>query len=136
MEYPLILQMLVLLSSHCIGDFSLQTEFLSEYKSVNNIVLAIHCVIYTTAIMVGFIVCANIENVNIHYVIKYSYMIFIFISHFIIDYLKCKLIEGLEENYELSDCEKDIADTNIFYIDQILHLIVIGIILTLFKLSF
>ena len=33
--------------AHCIADFSLQSDFIAEYKSKDLWVLVVHCIIYT-----------------------------------------------------------------------------------------
>ena len=129
MGYPLTMQVLVMIAMHCIADFSMQNDFLAKYKSINNVVLGIHCIIYTAFIIAGLMICCLIRHTSIYNATSLVFIAVTFVSHFFIDYLKCRFREALEDNYELLESEKDTADTNMFYIDQMLHLVVIVILL-------
>lgn len=65
-----------LILCHLIGDYFLQNDFIANTKGKNLYHLFIHCVLYSLPFYILF---------------NYDYrLIFIFISHFIIDLLKSK----------------------------------------------
>src|SRR5574344_1639132 len=120
----MITDFFILFVGHCIGDYPLQGEFLSKYKSKNNFILAIHCALYTMSILVALLFTNSSGDI-------YNYRTWvigiIFISHFIIDKWKCIKITELETQ----TISKDIKDKSLlkyYYIDQVLHIIINTII--------
>lgn len=74
MQY--IYQFFMLFCLHSLGDYVLQTDFLAKTKSTNMYHLVVHCALYVLpfAMMFGM---------------DYRILL-LFVSHFIIDILKCK----------------------------------------------
>jgi hypothetical protein len=75
--------------------------------------------------------CCIIQHYNIYLALELKFFFIIFITHFAVDYMKCMFLEYLENDYEMPNTEKDIADTNLFYIDQLIHIFVLAVVFVL-----
>ena len=71
-----------LLFAHFIGDWSLQTSFMSKYKSKHWFILFAHCMVYTGVIAIALQYLGILEPWK---------LAFIFIGHYVMDYTKGKL---------------------------------------------
>ena len=105
---PLIL---IMLSSHMLGDFYFQSEKLAENKEKSYSCLFRHSVFYACAIIVPLLLIRE-ETILI-------YAIGLALSHLLIDYIKSKLSDKISE-------------TALFLSDQAIHILAILITVTLF----
>ena len=115
----MFLAIFVLLVMHCIGDYSMQGKFLATEKKNSHIYMTIHCIIYTGLCAFGLFIAGMMLEINFTYFDFDCAIIAIFLSHFIIDTIKCRFND--ERRY-------------MFYciIDQILHLsILFGVMFVL-----
>ena len=69
---------IILLTLHFISDFFLQSDKMALNKSKNAWVLLLHCIIYSI-IFIGF---------------GWKFVILVFVSHFIIDFVSSKVSAG------------------------------------------
>lgn len=98
----------LILLGHIIGDFYVQTDKIAEKKQNSKKYMLIHCLIYTIVMGICFyILCRKIVVVLI-------ISSFVFLSHLIIDLLKCK-------------CDKKTAKYQyiVFLADQAIHMMVL-----------
>lgn len=101
---------LLLFFCNLVLDYSLQSEFLIEYKQKNNYVLFVHCAIWGIGLALVLI------PFNLF---AYWKLIMLIIGHFIIDYWKCRRI------YK----KQNLTDYQSYYIDQFLHTIQVALLL-------
>lgn len=113
-----LLDLFILFAAHCIGDYPLQSEFLSKFKSSNLYILICHCAIYTLIIMIAFY-CISINSTYLNYDGRIIADV-VFITHILIDKAKCIYRSCLQES-ELNT-KKDIYG---FYVDQGAHMIIL-----------
>lgn len=112
--------------AHCIADFSLQSDFIAEYKSKDLWVLVVHCIIYTGFIMLAVLIMDPIINSS---TLLFCVGVPIFLSHFIIDSWKVKSRLSLNLNDETDrNIEAFREDKRLFHIDQILHLVILVVL--------
>ncbi|MFD2254365.1 DUF3307 domain-containing protein [Lactococcus formosensis subsp. bovis] len=77
--------LLILLLSHYIGDYALQTEYLAANKGKDNYILVSHVSVWT------FVVSATALLLNMK--ITFILIVFLlFVPHFIMDYIKARNI--------------------------------------------
>lgn len=91
-------------------DYPFQNFFLAEWKQKNNYALFVHCFIWAMGIAIG------LEFLGLF---AWWKLIMLFTGHLLMDGWKCR---GYYKKMKLSD-------TSSFYIDQIFHLIQIGLCL-------
>ena len=123
----------ILASAHCIGDYPMQSEFLSKYKSKNCFVLVVHCVIYTAFICIGFSLALYLYNRSLTNEALMVLFYYILITHVVIDTVKClfrnylyKKNEDGTEYVNVKDKKKrEEADVWGYYIDQVAHFVVL-----------
>jgi len=129
-----IFSCLLVFAGHCFGDFVFQTAWITNHKSTNKMVLAVHSVVYTVTVLFFFFV------VDINYYLRFNYEvigILLFSSHAMIDYVKCKLRDDIaykcknEKEPSLDKLHK--RENELFYQDQALHLIILGICFAAFR---
>jgi len=102
--------LLGLITAHVFGDYAFQTAYIAEDKKRNFYHLLVHCWIYTACFG---ILLAVLNKFN------FGIVSFIFVSHVIVDYLKCKI-------------ENKIG-SKAYVLDQVLHYLVISIVFVLIK---
>jgi len=98
--------MIWLIFAHFIGDWGLQSEWLALNKGKHWLVMLAHCMIWTGC------VCIALEYWN---VFAYWKVVFLFLTHFVIDTWKCRVYA------EKPFCQQ--PDACHLYIDQVLHFI-------------
>lgn len=103
MEFIIIL--LGLITAHMFGDYVFQSQYIADSKKKDVYHLTVHCWIYTACF---WCVLALLNKLSIEIIL------FIFISHMFIDYLKCKF------GHKIGD--------KAYALDQILHYIIICIV--------
>ena len=108
----IILLFIFLLFAHYIADFALQSAFLAENKYKSHHIMFAHCMIYTGVLSIVLLLFD---------VLTLALIGFILLSHFIIDTLK-----GLDIKAGLISIEA------LFHIDQVLHIVIIGVIVLTF----
>lgn len=91
-------------------DYPFQNFFLAEWKQKNNYALFVHCFIWAIGISIG------LEHYNLF---AWWKVIMLFIGHYAMDYWKCRLV------YK----KMNLSDEMSFYIDQVFHLLQIGVCL-------
>lgn len=101
---------LILMVVNYILDFPFQGFFLAEYKSKNWYVMFVHCMIWA-----GGLACV----LMFLGLFAWWKFIMLFIGHVLIDTWKCK---GYYKQLNLTDWQS-------LYVDQILHLLQIGLCL-------
>ena len=97
-------RILILIFAHLIGDYVFQSNFIANFKSKNNFILFVHSGLWTGSICVGLFLIG-----------RYSLwkVAFLLIGHFVIDYWKG---------------HKYLSSYSDLYIDQIIHMIQLGIV--------
>ena len=102
-------------------DFSLQSQFMSEYKSKSDYVLFVHCAIWGLGIWFALIPFG---------LFAWWKLIMLVGGHFIIDRWKCRGHYKLWPKVKKQDPFGDgyikvslISDMGSFYIDQFLHIV-------------
>ncbi len=107
----------LLLIAHLIGDFSLQPVKLVEKKknSINGLIM--HTLVYTLIVTLVLLLFGNIWEIIF-------WSIFIFISHFVIDYVRVKVTKK---------CNNNTFSFWSFVVDQVIHIILIVIISLVIK---
>ena len=120
--FDILMYHFILLSCHCLGDFPLQGEFLSEWKDKNFYCLLVHCMIYSFVMYLGcaYVMVHSGKMKTIDSESSCTIFLTFLISHVIIDFCKCTARNLLAE--EEKDGPKDIG---MFHIDQMLHIAVI-----------
>lgn len=121
----------VMFGFHSLADYPLQGEFLARYKSENFFVLLCHCSIYALVVTLGFYILQNITKWTTDSSYVFIYFI-LFITHVVIDMLKCFYRDELKKEYpdlDDSNSEGHKKDVKGFYYDQIAHLIVIWLLI-------
>jgi len=123
----LIPNFIILAVAHCIADFPLQGNFLSEYKSKNNYILLVHCLIY--AGFVSYVFGWLYRFYNIDYV-----FILLLVSHYIIDKFKCIMrdIISRDSGTKYNEETVEYIEKSSLYIDQAAHYIFIAVAMFLF----
>lgn len=101
----------LLVSAHIFGDYVFQNDYIASTKGKNYYHLFVHCFIYTFCFWCVFFSFNKVEL---------TLLLFVFISHFLIDFLKCKTTT---KNPEKSG--------TYYVIDQVLHYVVILILIYL-----
>ena len=99
--------LLYLVLGHLIADYPLQGDFLGKMKSTNIFLLWTHVIMYS--LVIGLV----LDHFGMYTNDK---LILLIISHFVIDYWKCRIANITNPNAQLT--------TNL-YIDQGLHIIVL-----------
>lgn len=109
----------LILLGHIIGDFYVQTDKIAEKKKNSIKYMLIHCLIYTIVMGIGF------YELSIGIVETLIISSFIFLSHFIIDFIKGK-------------CDKRAVKYEhiIFLIDQVIHIMIFLLIVYIAKQQF
>ena len=104
-----------LLFAHFIGDVFLRTKFIDKYKSKSISVMSFHCFMWS--------VCVSIP-LEIYGLWAIEKFVFLFCFHFVIDFIKAAL-----DSHPEWDCgyRPDISRYKI--VDQILHVIQLGVVL-------
>lgn len=87
--------MIWLVFAHFIGDWGLQTTFVAAYKLERWMIMLVHCMIWTAC------VCVAMEYSGVE--LCYWKIIYLFLGHAIIDYVKGN-------------------NWNLIYMDQFLHI--------------
>ena len=118
----------ILLAAHCIGDYPMQGEFLATYKSKDNVVLLVHCVIYTIFITAGFLLSMFLLDKDITTIGVNNIILITLLTHFSIDKWKCEYRKRLLERTDITENEKNKLDVEGYYIDQALHMVVLAVI--------
>jgi hypothetical protein len=90
---------LLVLFSHLVGDYALQSAFLAEMKGKNDVILAVHCGLWTGAVSIALYVLG---------MLSFEAIAFLFVGHFIVDRWKARQTE---------------IKIGHFYIDQVLHVV-------------
>ena len=121
----------ILLAAHCIGDYPLQGEFLATHKGENNIILLVHCIIYTACVLAGFVIALPLVSSPVNETILLTIMTVILVSHFIIDKHKCEFIKKLDTDYTKNREQKKELLVCSFYEDQMYHIVTICTIMIL-----
>lgn len=105
---------LLLIIAHFLGDFIFQSSTMAYKKRTNFKYMALHCIIYSSFMLLPLILFGPFGNVTIAFLI-------IVISHVMIDYGRNMILD------KLSRSSKDVKtlDFMIFIIDQILHILII-----------
>lgn len=96
--------------AHLLYDFHWQNDFISKGKSKYNFILGVHALTWTMMISIPLLIIGQLTWVI---------LLFLFGTHFLIDYWKCHLPHTDEYFWAI-------------YIDQGLHLITILIVLYYF----
>ena len=134
---------LMLLAFHFVGDFLLQSHYMSVNKSKNNRVLIAPVLVYTTTMLFGIVfLAAAISDIHM---LMYAAVFagWLFISHFITDYYTSRWTSSLwrksqeaakgmvvfnedeaDEMYRMAELEKNNHIHNFFCVigfDQLLH---------------
>lgn len=68
--------LLTLMGFHYLGDYVLQTDYIAKGKNTDDYLLFVHCVLYTLPFVFVFD--------------EWYYLLIIFVTHIIVDKLKCK----------------------------------------------
>ena len=77
---------------HWIADFVLQSDWMANNKSKDNLALVIHCNIYTTVMVFGLIIInAIINQVPLGFMVVGQLTIALFFSHLFTDYFTSRL---------------------------------------------
>ncbi len=101
----------LLVSAHIFGDYVFQNDYIANAKGKDFYHLFVHCLIYTFCF---WCVLTFLNSVN------WGILLFVFISHIIIDFLKCRM------------SAKNSGKSRIYYaVDQLLHYVVIVVIICL-----
>ena len=74
-----------LLFVHYLFDFSLQTQFMSEWKQKSHYVMFVHVVVWTGGI------CLAMKLLDIP--VQRDIVIMLFVVHYLVDWCKCELIK-------------------------------------------
>ena len=118
------MEILILWGFHSLADYPLQGEFVAKYKAEDKLVLFCHCAIYALVCMMGFMFLHHFFSYEYKNSIESIFFVLI-ISHFVIDYAKCRYREFLEKYEDISSKEGHSYDVYGFYADQFLHLVVL-----------
>ena len=110
---------MILLFAGFVLDYPLQDEFLKKYKSQDNLVLLIHCCIWSFGLGIVLLYLGLFEWWKIGMLL---------VGHFLCDYWKCR---GLYKKWPTkgSTGEPVISDWGSYYIDQMFHIIQIALCL-------
>ena len=106
----------------------MQGEFLATYKSKNNLILLIHCIIYTAFIVVGFVLSIFLLDKSLTTIEVNNIILITLLTHFFIDKWKCEYRKKLLERTDITENEKNELDVKGYYIDQALHIVVLAVI--------
>lgn len=104
--------------AHFVGDFALQTSFMSEYKSKLLWVMFAHCFIWTGVVLIPVKLFG--------FPITWQVVSFLFFVRFIIDMGKMWAFDFLE--IILVNDEIDRAKKALFYLDQLCHVVQVVIL--------
>lgn len=108
----------ILLCTHLIGDWLLQTDNQAQNKTKNgfpNVFLIQHCIVYTLVFIPIFLW----QNVSLYFIAL------IFFSHMIIDYRKPVLWFF---KLTCNDSDQEFPQWLVFVKDQVLHVLILAII--------
>ena len=94
-----------LITAHLLGDYVFQSQYIADSKKKDIYHLTVHCWLYTACF---WCVLALVNKLSL------GVILFIFISHMIIDYSKCKFGHKI--------------GAKAYAIDQILHYVVVFIV--------
>lgn len=104
---------LILFFGHILGDYYLQTKNIADEKNEKFNKLIFHCIIY------GFIQFLIIGVLFHNSFVKVT--LFIVLNHFVIDFFKHLLYKGARNTYDR------LNRGYIYIVDQLLHIVCIGI---------
>lgn len=112
--------LLLFLLGHTLGDFYLQTGRMAVNKGKSLKWVLLHCIIYAIGMSVAAL-CASTGRI-------WLYALIAIILHFIIDMVKFAFVRGYTKTKKMTR----ILDRNIFFIDQLLHIVTLVMIAYLF----
>ena len=102
-----------LIFAHALSDWSLQSRFVAEQKANHFIVMFMHCVVWVGCVCIVTTFFDAFEMWHVP---------FLFIGHAICDYGKSKLLP------KITLCQDDKKAWKLVYIDQIIHLLQLGVV--------
>ena len=117
----LFTDLFVLLSAHYIGDYEFNSDYLVNTKGRSYYSLFTHCMLYTFAVVVGFVLVGNEFNLPLVVMI-------ILISHLIIDKIKCNYMTKIRLEYNRSSYSSltlEMKENNAIIYDQIAHIAIV-----------
>jgi hypothetical protein len=109
----ILITALILLFAHCLGDFSLQSSFLSQFKGRDKFTMIVHCVIYTGTIIIA-LWASPLDN-KVNYLLVSALLM---ITHYVIDMKKARSI-----------IKPNVNQTKAYHLDQFCHFVVLVIVL-------
>lgn len=116
--------------AHIVGDFYFQSPRMAKAKKTILSEVLKHCFIYGIPLLILFIVTSVYPGLNI----RIRILIFMFVTHAIIDLLKFKLEKFLySDNFNIHIQDKDKFGLWSFQIDQLLHIFCILFSIHLFQ---
>lgn len=110
--------LLLLLTAHLMGDFICQSSKLAEEKQDEFSKLLFHSIMYAGIIGFALGTSVTISGAIIPFAI-------IITTHFIIDWIRISIEKRVDDNYKL----------HLFFVDQVLHILMIVLVYFLFNLS-
>ena len=117
---------MILLFTGFVLDYPLQDEFLKKYKSQNNLVLLIHCSIWSFGLGIVLLYLGLFEWWKVG---------MLFVGHFLCDYWKCRRLykkwpmKTVVGEWNQKSKTPVIGDWGSYYIDQMFHIIQIALCL-------
>lgn len=111
----MFVSLVLLFGVHCVADFPLQNEFIEKYKGTSDYILLCHCAIYTLTVIIGLYFTSLFSQVDVSN--WCTIVAIIFFSHVIIDKWKCSHVQDPED--------RDDDDHHLFFIDQLLHVMIL-----------
>ena len=76
---------------HWIADFVLQSRMMGENKSTNNVWMATHCFVYTTATIILWLPLMCFTILPLDYNSTLLAGLFVFLTHFATDYISSRM---------------------------------------------
>ena len=122
----MMIKLMILLFCGLVLDYPLQDEFLKKYKSQDNLVLLIHCSIWSFGLGIVLLYLGLFEWWKIG---------MLFFGHFLCDYWKCRqLYKKWHMKTVVGEWNQEskipvISDWGSYYIDQMFHIIQIALCL-------
>ena len=114
----ILLGLFILVAAHCFGDYVFQNDFIAKKKYSSFLILFVHCILYTSACLIGVFVVDLLVNMRLGDFQYFLIMITMISSHYCVDVIKINTENRLKT-------ESEETKTKYLWIDQMAHLAVI-----------
>lgn len=106
---------ILILFTHYVADFILQSEYQATRKSFDNKALLLHCLIYSFTFLIPMWIILN------SFISAVVFVIITFVLHFITDFFTSKIVSKKFKNNDLGSPIPNFGAFSIIGFDQFIH---------------